>query len=95
MMRRDGHPSVFGSGRSILTDTYPDIYGFQRVIVHDREKESGRLVASLYSPPKFKGDVRCDLHPRLSPDGKWVCVDSARSGLRALYVLPIVEIASA
>ena len=95
MMMRDGHPSTLADGRFILTDTYPDAYSFQRVIMHDRYTSSTRLLARLYSPPRFRGDVRCDLHPRLSPDEKWICVDSARSGLRALYVFPIVEIASA
>ena len=34
-------------------------------------------------------EVRCDLHPRWSPDGKIVTVDSIHDGQRAVYLLEL------
>ena len=42
--------------------------------------------------PGSSGDVRCDLHPRWSPDGKIVTVDSIHDGRRAIYQLDLSPI---
>lgn len=89
LLTEDGHPSVTDSGKVILTDTYPDPFGYQSLLLHDREARTTRILAQFYSPLAFRGAGRCDLHPRLSPDGSLICVDSARDGRRALYVTPV------
>ena len=48
-----------------------------------------RHVAFFRSPPAYTGDVRCDLHPRWSRDGRAVCVDSTDDGTRQVYVLDV------
>ncbi len=37
-------------------------------------------------------DVRCDIHPRWSRDGKTITVDSIHSGKRAIYMLDVTQL---
>ena len=44
----------------------------------------------FHTPAEYKGEWRCDLHPRLSPDGRRVVVDSVHAGDgRQMYLLDI------
>jgi Tol biopolymer transport system component len=36
--------------------------------------------------------VRCDLHPRWSPDGRWLSVDSAHTGVRRSYLVDVAAL---
>tara|TARA_A100001391_G_scaffold204169_1_gene198792 strand:+ start:16985 stop:18265 length:1281 start_codon:yes stop_codon:yes gene_type:complete len=87
LMLEDGHPSIL-SGGGVLTDTYPDSAGRQKVVLHGRGG-GGQVIGSFYNPMRFRGEVRCDLHPRISPDENYALVDSARDGARAIYMFPI------
>ena len=51
-------------------------------IVRLREKATGRRVplGHFYSPPAYTGEWRCDTHPRFSPDGNKVVIDSPPRG---------------
>jgi hypothetical protein len=62
---KDGHPTFFNENR-FLTDTYPDKYSKMSVY----EINCGNIIQHLdhINPPKFFGDQRCDLHPRLQED---------------------------
>ena len=77
-------------GRWILNDTYPrredrvqQLYLF--------EVATGRRVAlgGFAAPKPYAGEWRCDLHPRASPDGRRVVIDSAHAGGRQLYLIEI------
>ena len=47
----------------------------------------------LSTPPSI--DLRCDLHPRWSRDGKYVCIDSAHENAqRQIYLLDVSRIVS-
>ena len=46
------------------------------------------------SKPPYRGEWRCDTHPRSSRDGKLVCVDSPHGGDgRQMYLIDLREIA--
>ena len=70
-----------------ITDTYPDKFLEQSLLIHDIDKKETKIIGKFYSPPKFRYDYRCDLHPRLSSDGNFIAIDSGHKGQRALIVL--------
>lgn len=83
----DGHPSYSPDKRYILTDTYPDRTRHRTLIIYDTEEDQRYDIARLFAPFKYHGEVRCDLHPRWSRDGKNVCFDSVHEGKRQLYII--------
>ncbi len=93
LLNSDGHQS-FVTDNTFVTDTYPDKWRMAKLYLTDINSNSSKLIASLYSPKKFqtkdfKCHIACDLHPRVSPSGKYVCFDSPRSGHRGIYVMKI------
>ncbi len=92
VLKTDGHCTVSPDGDWILTDTYPDRERMQALMLY-RPKD-GKLVAlgKFFLPPDMKGEIRCDLHPRWSRDGKSICIDSAHSGRRQMLLLDVSEI---
>ena len=88
----DGHCSFSPDRRWMLTDTYPDSDNNRTLMLY--EMATGRRVdiAKFYSPPELKGEIRCDLHPRWSRDGRKVSIDSAHTGQRQIYVLDVSAI---
>lgn len=87
--RGDGHPTFSPDGRWIITDTYPDHDRMQELLLYDTIKKEKQVVGRFFSPWNFVKTVRCDLHPRWSPDGKWISIDSVHSGRRAMFLLDI------
>jgi hypothetical protein len=85
----DGHPSFSPDGRWMVTDTYPDKARMRHLLLFDSETLQKHQVASFFAPWKFDGPVRCDLHPRWSPDGKRISIDSAHDGYRNNYILDV------
>lgn len=65
----------------ILNDTYPDRKTREQkpYLFH---VPSGRRVSlgGFRSPPVYKGEWRCDTHPRSSNDGRTVAIDSPHTG---------------
>jgi len=78
----------------ILNDTYPQ--GEKRMqelyLYHVPTKKRIDL-GNFYEPISFKGEWRCDLHPRCTPDGKYVIFDSTHEGdQRQMYMVKIEDI---
>ena len=81
VMQRDGHCTYLPGNEWIVNDTYPQ--GPDRLQeVYLYHVASGRRVSlgGFHSPPQYKGEWRCDTHPRHSPDGHWLCIDSPHTG---------------
>jgi len=72
----DGHPSFSNDGRYMITDTYPDPKGYQSLIIFDMCTHKGICIAQLYAH-YHKNPASCDLHPKLSKNNDYVCVDTA------------------
>ena len=82
-LTQDGHPMFYPGSESIfVTDTYPDKLRDQHLLIVDMEKGTNIEIAALYSPYAFRGQVRCDLHPRWDHTGGLISVDTATSGRR-------------
>lgn len=85
----DGHPSFSPNGRWVLTDTYPDKGGWKRLILYDTIKNKKINLGKFYTPIRYMGSMRCDLHPRWDRKGEKICFDSVHDGRRKLYVIDI------
>ena len=82
----DGHPSLSADGARLLTDTYPDRYNEQRLLIVEKSgatHELGRFRPALDA----SGARRCDLHPRWAADERMVIFDSTHDRGRAVYVM--------
>lgn len=82
------------NGEWILNDTYPQ--GKDRhqtpYLYH---APSGKRVelGHFHLPPDYKGEWRCDLHPRCSNDGKIIAIDSPHGGKgRQVWLLDVSKI---
>lgn len=96
VMLLNGHCTYLPGNRWILNDTYPDQDRLQHPYLY--EVSTGRRVplGNFLSPPEYTGEWRCDTHPRFSPDGKKVVIDSPHGGNgRQLYLIDISGIVSA
>lgn len=88
----DGHCSFSPDGRWIVTDTYPDRARQQRLLLFDTLQENCVMIGRFFSPWNFLDSHRCDLHPRWSPDGQWISIDSAHEGIRRTYFVDVSKI---
>ena len=96
LMTHNGHCSYLPGSQWILDDTYP--------LGSDRKQHpylfhvaTSRIVplGHFHLPPEYRGEWRCDTHPRFSPDGTRVVIDSPHGGQgRQLYLIDISRIVS-
>lgn len=92
LLTQDGHCSYSPDRRWILTDTYPDHKGMRRLLLYNVRRSELIEVGKFFSPPDLKGEIRCDLHPRWSRNGREVCIDSAHEGSRQVYIIDVSKI---
>jgi len=92
ILTTDGHCSYSPDKRWILTDTYPDKDRMRTLILYNPEQRRRVDIGRFFAPRELDGEIRCDLHPRWSRDGKQVCIDSVHEGSRQVYVLDVSDI---
>lgn len=85
----DGHPSFLPDKHHLITDTYPDKYGEQKLMMYNYIDDRLNVLTKEFSPLKFTDEIRCDLHPRLSPSGRFVSIDCIINGRRAIKLFDI------
>jgi len=92
-MRRDGHNSYLpGRPDWILCDSYPDRQRQQQLYLFDVSSGQRHEIGAFELPEPYRGEWRCDLHPRSSNDGLTVCIDSPHAGAgRQLHLIDISE----
>jgi hypothetical protein len=94
VLMRDGHCSYSPDRRFILCDTYPYADNM-RILFLLRVADSNRVdLGRFLSPPEITGEIRCDLHPRWSRDGRKVCFDSVHEGTRQMYAMDVSDVVS-
>ena len=89
VMTVNGHCTYLPGNRWILNDTYPDKARLQHVYVYDTTNGRRVPLGDFLSPPEYTGEWRCDTHPRFSPDGKKVIIDSPHQGGRQMYLIDL------
>lgn len=93
VMTKNGHCSYLPGNNWILNDTYPDRKRKQHVYLYNVKTGKKVPLGAFYSPPQYQGEWRCDTHPRFSPDGCSVVIDSPHGGNgRQMYLINISEI---
>ena len=90
-LNSDGHHH-FINNRKFVVDTYPDKYRHAKIFSVDVDTDEVKLLVDVKSPKKFvspneQKHWRCDLHPRVSPDGTLLSFDSVYNGERNLCVM--------
>jgi hypothetical protein len=83
----DGHPHVVGDW--FVTDTYPDKARMQHLFLVNWKTGEKKKLGEFFHGFEYSGETRCDLHPRLSKDGKTVFFDSVFDGKRRLYKMDL------
>jgi hypothetical protein len=90
MLPQDGHCTYLPGSRWILCDTYPDRQRNQHPYLYNVARHTRHPLGHFRSPPAYTGEWRCDTHPRFSPDGRSVVIDSAHGGNgRQLYLIDV------
>ena len=90
-LNSDGHHH-FINDNEFVVDTYPDKYRHARIYKVNVNTDEVSLLANVRSYKKFASPSiykhwSCDLHPRCSADGKWLCFDSVFTGERSLCIM--------
>lgn len=88
----DGHPSFSPDRRWIITDSYPDRRRQRHLLLFDRQNEKVISLGRFLAPWRYDGEERTDLHPRWSPDGTKISIDSSHSGIRRNYILNVTKL---
>lgn len=92
VLTEDGHDTFSPDRHWVLNDTYPDRHDMRTLMLVSWPGGKRIDIARTYSPKsKWWGEIRCDLHPRWSPDGKQVCIDSVHEGTRQIYLIDVGE----
>ena len=95
VMTGNGHCTYLPGNGWILNDTYPDKARNQNVYLYNVATGKRIPLGHFHSPPEYTGEWRCDTHPRFSPDGRSVVIDSPHGGNgRQMYLIDISGIAS-
>ena len=80
VMYRDGHCTYLPGNEWIVNDTYPDANRNRSVFLYHVATGKVVPVGLFHSPKEYDGEWRCDLHPRHSPDGNFLVIDSPHTG---------------
>ena len=94
-MPLNGHCTYLPNTDWILNDTYPQgearLQALYLYHVPDRRRVD---LGHFHAPPAYTGPLRCDLHPRFSPDGNSVVIDSTHEEKgRQMYLVDIGTVA--
>lgn len=84
----DGHPAMLPDGKTFITDTYARAeHGQQpKLLAVDLATDTHQVLDELGSIPEHdESPTRCDLHPRLSPGGDILSIDTMDGGQRRTY----------
>jgi len=89
----DGHNAFSPDRRWVVCDTYP--IGEERlseVMLYEMETGEKTVIGHYHSEPQYTKDIRCDLHPRWSRDGKTITFDSVHGGTRQIWIADVSDI---
>lgn len=94
VMTKNGHNTYLpmSDNEWVLNDTYPDRERMQHPYLYHIPTNRRVSLGDFHSPPQYRGEWRCDTHPRSSRDGRRVCIDSPHEQGRQLYLIDVSAI---
>ena len=94
VMTQNGHNTYVPgtNGQWVLNDTYPDAGTLQHLYLYHVPTNRKVPIEDFPSPPAYRGEWRCDLHPSANRTGTKVVFDSAHRGGRQVYIADISAI---
>ena len=93
ILDRDGHCTYSPDAEWVLTDEYPNKDRMQALMLYRPSDKKLVPLGEFYLTRDVSGEFRCDLHPRWSRDGRYVCIDSMHMGdTRQMYLLDVGDI---
>ena len=91
----DGHACYSPDGRWIACDTYPHGPEHHSEVMLYEVTGNRKVSLGFYrSEEIFRGEIRCDLHPRWTPDGRGLTIDAVRDGDRQIYLIDVADVVS-
>ena len=84
----NGHQSWFKNDRYILNDTYQDKNSYRYLTIYDTQRDENKFIGKFFSVYNDSG-YRCDLHPSLSIDNKYIIIDTADNKQRKQIIIAI------
>lgn len=92
-LTENGHMTYSRDGQWLLTDTYPDSESNKRyLILYNVANDRPYNIGQFFTPPDLGKHNRCDLHPRWSPDNRFVSFDSVHEGSRQQYIADVSKL---
>lgn len=93
VMTKNGHCTYLPGNKWVLNDIYPDKDRNQEVYIYNVASNEKVSLGEFYSAPEYTGEWRCDTHPRFSPDGRSVIIDSPHGDNgRQMYLIDISKV---
>ncbi len=89
ILNQNGHGSFTRDGKWLLMDSYPKHRAACALLLWNMEEERLVPLGEFASPPAFRDEVRCDLHPRFNRAQDKVSFDSIHEGSRQVYIMNI------
>ncbi|MDE0481132.1 MAG: hypothetical protein OXI67_01015 [Candidatus Poribacteria bacterium] len=90
VLPNDGHASFSPDRQWLLCDTYPrGSARLAELMLYDIAENRKIVLGEFHHNEQFSGDIRCDLHPRWSSDGKTITFDSVHEGSRQIYCIDL------
>jgi len=93
-MPANGHNTYLPGANNewVLNDTYPDRQRFQHPYLYHLPTDRKVPLGHFHSPARYRGEWRCDTHPRASRDGRWVCIDAPHKEGRQMHLIDVQAI---
>lgn len=95
ILNQDGH-QTFVDDNTFITDTYPDKWRQCQLYLVNMKDNTARKILNINYSKKFVSKtvynyIDCDLHPKVSPSGRYVSCDVVNTGVRSLFVMEVVK----
>ena len=75
MPSSDGHPTFIKDNNSVLVDSYPERDSLMQLYTCSVSNGNQQTLFQFPSHPMYKGDIRCDFHPRYLSLHRGIVID--------------------